>query len=333
MWVAVDAASGDHGYEPLVQGAVLAARELKINSILVGNREILEPLVNKHSDLQDHLKISHADEIIGMDDQPSRAIRNKKNASVVKAAQLVKDGEAIGFFSPGNTGASMASALFHLGRLPGVKRPVIVTPIPRRSFGVTVLVDGGANVDSKPEVLLQSAVIGEIYAREIIGIINPKIGILSNGEEEGKGNELTQKVYYLMKKLPVNFVGYIEGRDLFGEGKSVDVVVTDGFTGNIVIKTIEGTAKAIFNILKENIRGSNLAKTGALLLKPTMQAVKNQMDHSNYGGAPLLGVNGIAIIGHGSSNAWAVRNALKVTQEFANNNILKHIETAIKTYT
>jgi len=332
MWIAVDAASGDHGYEPMVSGAAQAVRDLGLKVILVGNEELIEKELEKYSDIHNNIQIEHAEEVIGMDDQPARAIRTKKTSSIVVAANLVKAKKAVGFFSPGNTGASMAAALMILGRLQGVKRPVIMTPIPRKGQTTTVLVDGGANVDSKPEVLFQSAIMGEIYAREILGIIHPRVGILSNGEEEGKGNELTQGVYSMLKKLPFNFVGNVEGRDIFGFGKEVDVVVTDGFTGNIVIKTIEGTAKAIFNILKTNIKESGLAKTGALLLKPTLQAVKAQMDHSNYGGAPLLGVDGIVIIGHGSSNAWAVRNAIKVTAEFARHNLNNLIVQEIDKY-
>jgi len=333
-WIAVDAASGDHGYEPIVHGTALAAKELHSKIILVGNKDILTELVLKQPALvlSENVRIEHADEIVGMSDQPAKAVRAKPNSSIMTCARLVKEKQAIGFFSPGNTGASMAAALLQLGRLPGVKRPVVVTPLPRYNTGATALLDAGANVDSKVEYLVQSAIMGEIYSREILGALHPAVGILSNGEEDNKGNELTQAAFEVLKKLPLRFVGNVEGRDLFGLGKPVDVVVCDGFVGNIVIKTIEGTAKAIFNTLRNNIETSNLAKTGALLLKPTLSAVKAQMDHSNYGGAPLLGIDGIVIIGHGSSNAWAVRNAIKVTLEFASHEINRHIIENIKQF-
>jgi glycerol-3-phosphate acyltransferase PlsX len=327
MWIAIDAASGDLGYEPIVNGVGMAVKELSAKVILVGNKDILADLVSRHAGLSisENVTIEHADEVVGMSDQPARAVKAKPDSSIMVCGRLVKNKKAIGFFSPGNTGASMAAALFMLGRLPGVKRPVIVAPLPRYDSGATALLDAGANVDSKPEYMVQWAIMGEVYSREILGVIQPAIGILANGEEDNKGNELTQSVFNMLKKLPLNFIGNVEGRDLFGYGKPVDVVVCDGFVGNIVIKTIEGTAKAIFKTLKNNIESSNLAKTGAMLLKPTLTAVKGQMDHSNYGGAPLLGVDGIVIIGHGSSNAWSVRSAIKTTLEFAKHKINQKI--------
>jgi len=195
-----------------------------------------------------------------------------------------------------------------------------------------VLIDAGANVDSKPEYLVQFAIMGEVYAREILGIINPKLGLLSNGEEEGKGNELTSQTFPRFAKLPYDFTGNVEGKDLFGMGRPVDVVVCDGFTGNITLKSIEAAAKAIFSTLKDSIRESSLAKTGALLLKPAFQAVRSKMDYASYGGAPLLGVDGIAIIGHGSSSAWAVRNAIRVTLDFACNDVIMRLRENIRRF-
>ncbi|MDH4263830.1 MAG: phosphate acyltransferase PlsX, partial [Spirochaetia bacterium] len=275
MWIAIDAASGDLGYEPIVNGVGLAVKEFNAKIILVGNKEILTELVAQHHSLatSENIIIEHSDDIVGMTDQPARAVKAKPNSSVMVCNRLVKENKAIGYFSPGNTGASMAASLLMLGRLPGIKRPIIVVPLPRQGSGATVLLDAGANVDSKPEYLVQSAIMGEIYSRQILGVIHPAVGILSNGEEANKGNELTQSVFSTLSKLPLNFVGNVEGRDLFGNGKQVDVVVCDGFIGNIVVKTIEGTAKAIFKTLKNNIETSNLAKTGALLLKPTLSAV------------------------------------------------------------
>lgn len=333
MWVAVDAMSGDHGIDPMVLGAAMAVRELNAKVILVGDEEQLSKALDEYPDVKKNIRIKHCTEVITMDDAPAMAVRQKKDASVVLAARLVKESEAVGFFSPGNTGASMASALSVLGRLPGVKRPAIATPIPKEDGGTTVLIDAGANVDSKPEYLVQFAIMGEVYSREILGVINPKVGILANGEEDKKGNELTQAVLHKLKKLPYDFVGNVEGRDLFGAGKAVDVVTCDGFVGNVVLKSIEGIAKSIFSTLKSTIKESNLAKTGALLLKPSFQAVKGRMDYATYGGAPLLGVNGICIIGHGSSSAWAVRNAIRVTIEFAQNDVTMRIRENVKRFT
>ncbi len=331
MWVAVDAMSGDNGTDPMVLGSIMAVKDFGAKVILVGDKTILEKELSRHRYPKDQIKIQHASEVITMEDSPGKAIRAKKDASVVVAAKLVRDSEAIGFFSPGNTGASMAAALSVLGRLDGVMRPAIAAPIPREDGHATVLIDAGANVDSKPDYLVQFAIMGEVYSREILGTINPKVGILSNGEEDKKGNELTKAVFQRLEKLPYDFVGNIEGRDLFN-GKA-DVVTTDGFTGNIALKSIEGCARVIFKTLKEGILESNLAKTGALLLKPTFKAVKSRMDDASYGGAPLLGVNGITIIGHGSSTFWAVRNGIRVTLEFAQNDVTLRIKENIKRLT
>lgn len=332
MWVAVDAASGDHGYDPMVLGSVMAVRDLGAKVILVGQQDELEKQLKRYPDVKQSIRIQHADEIIGMEESPAIAAKKKTGASVVIAANLVKDSEAVGFFSPGNTGATMASALRVLGRIDGVKRPAIATPIPKEDGKAVVLIDSGANVDCKPEYLVQFAIMGEIYSREILGIINPKVGILSNGEEDKKGNELTQAVFQRLRKLPFDFVGNVETRDLLLTRKAVDVATCDGFVGNLVLKAIEGTAKSIFNTLKAGIKESNLAKTGALLLKPTLMLVKKRMDYATYGGAPLLGVNGICMIGHGSSSAWAVRNAIRVTREFAQNDVTLRIKENIKRF-
>ncbi|RME93374.1 MAG: phosphate acyltransferase PlsX [Candidatus Hydrogenedentota bacterium] len=332
MWVAVDAASGDHGYDPMVLGAVMAVRDLNAKVILVGDQDKIQKELSRYPDIQDEIRIVHTDEVITMEDAPAISVKKKKRASVVLAAELVRDSEAVGFFSPGNTGATMAAALRILGRIDGVKRPAIATPIPRENGKAAVLIDSGANVDCKPEYLVQFGIMGEIYSREILGIINPKIGVLSNGEEDKKGNELTQAAFARLKKLPYDFVGNVETRDLLLTRKPVDVAVCDGFVGNLVLKAIEGTAKSIFNTLKAGIRESNLAKTGALLLRPTLMMVKKRMDYATYGGAPLLGVNGNCMIGHGSSSAWAVRNAIRVTMEFAQNDVTVRIKESIKRF-
>ncbi|MDH5716452.1 MAG: phosphate acyltransferase PlsX [Spirochaetia bacterium] len=333
MRIAVDTMSGDHGPEPAVIGAALAIRELDTKIILVGDVKKIERELDFYKDVKSNVEIIESTEIITMEDSPAKAIRTKKNASVVIAANLVKDSKAVGFFSPGNTGATMAAALTILGRLKGVKRPAIAAPIPREDGKVSLLLDAGANVDCKPEYLVQFAIMGEIYAREVMGITNPSIGLLSNGEEDSKGNEITLAALKKIKKLPYHISGNVEGRDFFGAGKHVDVIVCDGFVGNIALKTIEGCAKSIFNILKENIRKSSLAKTGALLLKPAFLAVKNTMDYSSYGGAPLLGANGVTTIGHGSSGGLAVKNAIKFAAQFAAHNVNEKIVQAIERFT
>lgn len=321
MWVAVDTMSGDLGPIPLVEGSIDAINEFGYSVVLVGQEEILGELILRYGFDGTKLKIVHASEVIDMNDSPSIAVKTKPDSSIVQSMQLVASRECVGVFSPGNTGASMAAALMHLGRIPGVLRPPIAVPLPQQDGDTMLLLDAGANVDCKPEYLVQFALMGEIYAREILGIPKPKIGILSNGEEDKKGNSQSLKVFDIMKFLPINFVGNVEGRDLYGSGKDVDVVVCDGFVGNIVLKATEGLAKSIFNVLKKNIEDSSIAKTGALLLKPTFKAVKKRLDFEEHGGAVLLGVNGTCIIGHGTSTAIATKNAIRVVVECARNDV------------
>ena len=321
MWVAVDTMSGDLGPIPLVEGSIDAINEFGYSVVLVGQEEILGELILRYEFDSSKLKIVHASEVIDMNDSPSIAVKAKPDSSIVQSMQLVASRECVGVFSPGNTGASMAAALMHLGRIPGVLRPPIAVPLPQQDGDTMLLLDAGANVDCKPEYLVQFALMGEIYAREILGIPKPKIGILSNGEEDKKGNSQSLKVFDIMKFLPINFVGNVEGRDLYGSGKDVDVVVCDGFVGNIVLKATEGLAKSIFNVLKKNIEDSSIAKTGALLLKPTFRAVKKRLDFEEHGGAVLLGVNGTCIIGHGTSTAIATKNAIRVVVECARNDV------------
>lgn len=331
MWVAVDAMSGDFGPAGLVEGSVDAVNQYGYSVVLVGNEEILSEELLKYEYDTSKIRIVHATEVIGMNDSPSTAVRSMPDSSIVQSVKLVADRECVGMFSPGNTGASMAASLLYLGRITGVHRPPIAVPLPQEEGRPLLLLDGGANVDCKPEYLAQFAVMGEIYAREIFGVAQPKIGILSNGEEDKKGNTLSLKTFDLLKKMPVKFIGNIEGRDLYGSGREVDVVVCDGFVGNIVLKATEGLSKSIFNILKNNIADSSIAKTGALLLKPTLKAMKKRMDYAEYGGAILLGVNGTCIIGHGTSSALAVKNAIRVVIECAKTEVnIRIAENLIK---
>lgn len=332
MKIAVDVMSGDHGPRPLLEGIVEAVRDYQAKVVAVGDPDQISEIIKDFPEEAKSIEIQSAREIINMEDSPSIAVRKKKDASVVVAANTVADNRTFGFFSPGNTGATLATAIQHLGRLKGVKRPALGVPLPRSDGGVTFMLDAGANVDCKPEWLVQFAIMGEVYAREILGVVNPKIGILSNGEEEKKGNEQTLAAHAKLKKLPYDFIGNIEGRDMFGMGRRVDVAVCDGFIGNIVLKSTEGVAGAIIQILKDGIMSSKIAKTGALFLKPTFKNLKKRMDYAEYGGVPLLGINGIVIIGHGSSNARAVRNAIRAGIHAANSDITAHIVENIKRY-
>ncbi|AOP33368.1 phosphate acyltransferase [Leptospira tipperaryensis] len=332
MWVAVDVMSGDYGPEKIIEGAVNAVNQDGAHVVLVGREEEIGEILLKFDYDTTKVRIQHASEIIDMNDSPSIAVRTLQDSSVVQATQLVADKTCVGMFSPGNTGATMASALLYLGRVPGVLRPPIAAPIPQENGPPMLLLDAGANVDCKPDYLAQFAVMGEIYSKLIFNISNPKVGILSNGEEDKKGNTVSLKAFEMIKKLPFNFVGNVEGRDLYGSGKDVDVVVCDGFTGNIVLKATEGLSKSIFNVLRESIKQSSLAQTGALLLKPTFAAIKKRLDYAEYGGALLLGVDGVCLIGHGSSNALAVQSAIRVVIECAKHQINDRIATDIKKY-
>ena len=332
MWVAVDAMSGDFGPAALVEGSIDAVNQYGYSVILVGAEEILSEELLKYEYDPAKIRIVHAPEVIDMNDSPATAVRSMPDSSIVQSVKLVADRECVGMFSPGNTGASMAASLLYLGRINGVHRPPIAVPLPQEEGTPLLLLDGGANVDCKPEFLAQFAVMGDIYAREIFGIPEPKIGILSNGEEDKKGNALSLKTFEILKKIPFKFIGNVEGRDLYGSGREVDVVVCDGFVGNIVLKATEGLSKSIFNILKNNIAESSIAKTGALLLKPTLKAMRKRMDYAEYGGAILLGVNGTCIIGHGSSSALAVKNAIRVVVECARTEVNIRIEENLIKY-
>ncbi|TGK00066.1 phosphate acyltransferase PlsX [Leptospira langatensis] len=330
MWVAVDAMSGDYGPDRIVEGAVTAVNQDGRNVILVGKEEDLSEILLKYEYDPEKIRIVHASEIIGMNDSPSIAVRAMEDSSIVQAAQLVANKTCVGMFSPGNTGATMASALLYLGRIPGVLRPPIAAPIPREKGAPTLLLDAGANVDCKPEYLAQFAIMGAIYSKYIFNIPKPKVGILSNGEEDKKGNSVTLKAFEYIRKLPLDFVGNVEGRDLYGGGRNVDVVVCDGFVGNIVLKATEGLSKSIFSVLRESIAQSSLAQTGALLLKPTFTAIKKRLDYAEYGGALLLGVDGTCLIGHGSSNSQAVRSAIRVVVECAERDVNRRIKEEIE---
>ncbi|HET8826599.1 MAG TPA: phosphate acyltransferase PlsX, partial [Terriglobales bacterium] len=266
----------------------------------------------------------HASEFITMDDKAVQAVRAKRDSSMRVGLRLVRDGQASAFITAGNTGAAMATAKMVLGGLPGVDRPALVAIIPTAVGTVCTLLDVGANVDCKPHNLEQFAVMGDIYFRSMFGVEKPRVGLLSIGEEEGKGNELTRESYDLLKQLPINFIGNVEGRDLYSG--QVDVIVADGFVGNVALKTSEGVAHLVRQVLKESLAATITSQVGALLSRSAFADFKKRLDHTEYGGAPLLGVKGACFITHGSSNVNAIKNAVRVAADFVERKINENIE-------
>ena len=308
--IAVDAMGGDHAPRPEVEAAVLAAREFGVRVLLVGQPAAVKHELARHAHRGLALEIVPASEAITMKDSPTQAFRKKKDSSVHVAARLVRAGQADGLVSAGNTGAVMAVARFLLGTLPSVDRAALAAPFPTMRGGASVLLDVGANVDSKAAHLEQFAVMGEMYYRAIFGTRHPKVGLLSIGQEEMKGNELTREAHARLKRLPLNFVGNVEGRDVFAG--NVDVIVCDGFIGNVALKISEGVAQLIAGLLKDALRSTLTAQVGSLLTRRAFEDFKKKIDYSEYGGAPLLGVRGVTVIAHGSSNANAIKNAIRV---------------------
>jgi phosphate acyltransferase len=311
MRIAVDAMGGDHGPSVIVAGAVDGARANNTAITLVGRQEIINAELARLDTSGVDVDVVNAADEITMDDHPAQAVRRKQDASINVAMRLVKDGKADAMVSAGNSGAMMASALMVLGRIPGIDRPAITSGVPNGKNAHTMIVDLGAVVDPKPVNMVQFAMMGQVYAETVVGIENPTIGLVSNGEEASKGNQLIQTVHPMLRDTAgLNFIGNVEGRDILtGE---VDVVVLDGFTGNVVLKSIEGTATMLMKILKQEITSTLPRKLGALILKPAFKAVARRLDYAEVGGAPLLGVNGAVIIAHGRSNELAIRNAVGV---------------------
>ena len=318
--IAVDAMGGDHAPRPEIEGSVLAARELGIRIVLVGQANAVRAELAKHAERNLPIDVVAASEVITMEDHPAQAFRRKKDSSVHVAARLVREAKADGLVSAGNTGAVMTVARFLLGTLESVDRVALAAPFPNAKGGVSVLLDVGANVDSKPEHLVQFAVMGEIYYRATFGHRRPRVGLLSVGEEEMKGNELTREVYNRLKKSSVHFVGNVEGGDLFSG--DVDVIVCDGFVGNIALKICEGLALQIFEVLKKSLKS-------AMLSQGAFKGLKKKIDYTEYGGAPLLGVRGVCVIGHGRSNANAVKNAIRVAAGLARARMNEKIEQGL----
>lgn len=325
--VALDAMGGDRGPVVNIEGAVAAARELGLSILLVGNEEDLDRSLRRHSTNGLGITICHAPETVGMDESPSAALRKKKHSSIRVGLELVKKGEADAFISAGNTGAVMATAMITLGSLPGVERPAIALIVPTLR-GQSILIDAGANADCKPRHLLQFAIMGDVYARQVMGKKSPTVGLLSIGEEESKGNELTREAFKeLEEERSLNFTGNVEGREVFSG--AADVIVCDGFTGNIALKISESAAEFFTVLLKEELEKGLVGKLGALLTRGAFRRFKKRVDYTEYGGAPLLGVGGICIISHGRSTAKAIKNAIRVAAECVENGVIEHIRKGI----
>lgn len=326
MRIAVDAMGGDQGLLATVKGSIDAIKELGVNIILVGNKEKIKSEILKYEYSGENIEILNSEEVITNDEEPAMAIRRKKNSSMVIGLNLVKEGKADAFVSSGSTGALLAGGLFIVKRIKGVDRAALAIPYPTKK-GVSLLLDAGANTDCKAKYLQQFAVMGSIYTEKILNIDNPKVALVNIGTEEGKGNELSKETFDLLKNTNIKFVGNIEARDI-PEGIA-DVLVCDGFVGNIILKLTEGLAMSIFSMLKDEFMSSLKSKIGALLLKSGLRKFKKRLDYTEYGGAPLLGAKGVLIKAHGSSDAKAIKNAIKQAKVFAENKVIERIENEV----
>jgi glycerol-3-phosphate acyltransferase PlsX len=328
MKIAVDAMGGDNAPHAIVAGAVQAAKEYGVGIIMVGIEPSIRAELKKHPHAQSlPIEIRNATEVVDMLDSPVTVFRRKKDSSIRVANELVKSGEAVAVISAGHTGAAMATSLFVLGKLEGIERPAIATFMPTIK-GTSIILDMGANVDCKPNHLLQFAIMGEVFAKSLLKIPSPRVGLLSIGEEETKGNELTKEAFKLLTETSLNFIGNVEGRDVTS-GKA-DVIVCDGFVGNIVLKVSESVAEAVGLFIREGIGNSIVRKLGYLLMRPAFRSLKLRVDYAEYGGAPLVGVNGISIISHGRSSDRAIKNAIRVAAALAKSEVNKQLRADIE---
>jgi phosphate acyltransferase len=333
--IALDAMGSDRAPKPEIEGAIQAARQFGVRVLLIGPKTIVKSELDRHpSALRLPIEIAHASEYITMEDKVE-AIRAKRDSSMRVGLRMVREGRANGFVTAGNTGAAMATAKIVLGAFSGLDRPALAAVFPTAPGNPAMLLDVGANVDCTPQNLEQFAVMGDVYFRAMFGMgrrhgtPGPRVGLLSIGEEEGKGNNLTREAFQLLKQLPLNFVGNVEGRDLYN-GR-VDVIVADGFVGNVALKISEGVANLVRTALKESLKATITRQVGALLSRSAFTDFKKRLDHTEYGGAPLLGVKGVCIITHGSSNPNAMKNAVRVAAEFSQRGINDAIERGLAT--
>ncbi|NWG35754.1 MAG: phosphate acyltransferase PlsX [Chloroflexi bacterium] len=330
--IVLDAMGSDNYPAPDVEGAVMAAREYGVELILTGDASKIQPILDSHNAASLPVRVVHAPDMLTMHDKGDELVMKARHKdaqnSMAVGLDMVKRGEADAFVTAGNTGAAMVTALFRLGRMRGVDRPALAPPFPTAT-GYCIILDIGANPDCKPENLLQFGILGSVYAERVRGVKNPRVGLISNGEEAGKGSELVKGAYPLLAKSGLNFIGNVEGKEIFGG--HADVAVTDGFTGNVLLKSTEAVAKLIIEKIREAIKGGGPpAMLGGLLVKPALGKIKKLLDPSEEGAAPLLGVNGLVFIGHGRSDALAIKNAIRVAKEAAESKVLDAMKSAIE---
>ncbi|HEY58821.1 MAG TPA: phosphate acyltransferase PlsX [Anaerolineae bacterium] len=327
MRIILDAMGSDHHPDPEVQGAIEASRRYGIEVILVGREEELRPRLEALDTSGACITVVHAPEVLEMTDKPAETARRKAENSMAVGMELLKKGEGDAFVTAGNTGGAMANALFRLGRIRGVKRPALTALFPTRR-GHCVVLDIGANAECKPEYLVQFAIMGSVYAEKVLGVSNPRVGLLSNGEEPGKGNDLVKATYPLLAESGLHFIGNVEGKELFGG--EVDVVVTDGFTGNVLLKGSEAVVKLLIETLKEAMLSSWRTKIGALLAQPAFDTLKSMLNPDEIGAAPLLGINGLVLVGHGRSGPVAITSALRAAKQAVEADLLNELKSAIE---
>jgi len=322
MRIAVDAMGGDHAPAEIVKGAAQAAAEYAVDISIVGLPHVVQPLLDSHPRMQ----LVPCTQVIAMDEHPAQAVRNKPDSSLAVCARMVKLGRADGWCSAGNSGAVMAAALFIQGRIKGIERPALGSIVPTQD-GFAYFLDVGANVDSKAEYLAQFAAMGAVYAREMLGRAQPRVGLLSNGEEEGKGDELVRETGRRLKGQLAGFIGNVEPKDIYAA--KADVIVADGFVGNVAIKMAEATAEFLFRSLRDEVPKTLPGKVGGALIRPRVRAIRDRIDWREFGGAPLLGIDGVAVVAHGRSDARAMKNAVRVTRDAVQNQLVAKIRTEV----
>jgi len=329
MKIIIDAMGGDHAPQAPVEAAAKAVDELDIDIVLVGKKDVLKKELSKYKYNKNKITIKHCEDVVSNYDEPVKTVKTRKDSSVVVAANMLKNGEGDAMLSMGSTGALLAAGLLIVGRIKGIARPALATLLPTVSENSKILLmDAGANTVCRSENIVQFAVMGSIYMRNVLDIKKPKVGLVSNGEEEGKGNDLVKEVYPLLKKAPIEFYGNIEGRDI--TMGLVDIAVCDGFVGNVILKTIEGVGMAVNSMVKEIFLKNTMTKLSVLLIKDGLKAFKKKMDYTEYGGAPLLGTKKPVIKGHGSSNAKAVYSAIIQAKKFVETNVIDDIQNSVQ---